>query len=349
MTNAADGGFVFDRTFNMAAGPGVKPGDELLLGDEVDCVVTEEALKKVSTGWTLKFYCELQHLLKPDIVKVKYNFKDGEISGELLGSRLLWALGFKADRMYMIDRVNCYGCSKDPHKDPRIDPASLKTPRKFEQIAIERRYDGKEIVLNKGSNDVVEGFTFKELMKYVPSAPAEKLREQTEREALRLLAVLVRHADNKSENQAIVCNGKTNAAGGCDGDVSLYIHDMGLTFGLGFHEDWSASKSNYQDWRDAEVWADPETCRGLIGVSVEGEMEEPLIREQGRVFLVKLLRAFSDGPEGRKRVEAWFRSGRAEQRFGTIKQWSDTFYRKLDQIEFPLGPEHGDFSCPEKF
>src|SRR5438128_712187 len=50
---------------------------------------------------------------KRDEVKVKYGRDNGEVYGEVAATRLLWALGFGADRMYPV-RVVCRGCPPDP-------------------------------------------------------------------------------------------------------------------------------------------------------------------------------------------------------------------------------------------
>jgi len=46
-------------------------------------------------------------------VKVKYG-GTGEIPAEIAGTSLLRALGFGADRMYVVPRVRCYGCPRFP-------------------------------------------------------------------------------------------------------------------------------------------------------------------------------------------------------------------------------------------
>ena len=61
-------------------------------------------------GTTAKFDCVL-----PDgeVVKVKYGHT-GEIHAEVAATRLLSALGFGADRMFLIPRLRCYGCLRNP-------------------------------------------------------------------------------------------------------------------------------------------------------------------------------------------------------------------------------------------
>src|SRR5438128_213869 len=68
--------------------------------------ITCDFVHKQLGGASPKFPCRL-----PDgaELKVKYGGTNGEVYGEVAASRLLWALGFGADRMYSV-RVICHGC-----------------------------------------------------------------------------------------------------------------------------------------------------------------------------------------------------------------------------------------------
>src|SRR5262245_8944292 len=78
-------------------GPGAFAFHATVLCDYVD--------KKLG-GNSPKFVCAIG---KDDQVKVKFGRSNGEVFGEVLATRLLWALGFGADRMYPVD-VICRGC-----------------------------------------------------------------------------------------------------------------------------------------------------------------------------------------------------------------------------------------------
>ena len=66
-----------------------------------------------------------------DEVKVKFGGANGEVYGEVLATRLLWALGFGADRMYPVNVV-CRGCPDEfggtrlPNGDSRFNPAVIE-------------------------------------------------------------------------------------------------------------------------------------------------------------------------------------------------------------------------------
>jgi hypothetical protein len=61
------------------------------------------------SGASPKFSCLLG---QDDELKVKYGGANAEVYGEVLATRLLWALGFGADRMYSV-RVICKGCPRE--------------------------------------------------------------------------------------------------------------------------------------------------------------------------------------------------------------------------------------------
>src|SRR5262249_52192049 len=63
-------------------------------------------LQKALGGHSPKFAC----VIPPnDELKVKFGRDNGEVYAEVAASRLFWALGFYAERMYPI-RVDCRGC-----------------------------------------------------------------------------------------------------------------------------------------------------------------------------------------------------------------------------------------------
>src|SRR5689334_21855771 len=74
-------------SMDLRAGP---PGRGSFLPDElVTCTYTPHVRK----GGTPKFHCQLPD---GDVIKVKYGTNNGEVYGEVLATRLLWALGFGA-------------------------------------------------------------------------------------------------------------------------------------------------------------------------------------------------------------------------------------------------------------
>jgi hypothetical protein len=75
-----------------------------------NALVTCDYVEAKLSGTSRKFDCAIS---KDDVVKVRYGRDNAEVEGAVLASRLLWALGFGADRVYPV-RVVCRGCSPDP-------------------------------------------------------------------------------------------------------------------------------------------------------------------------------------------------------------------------------------------
>ncbi len=98
-----------------------------------------------SVGWTVKFDCALGG---GEVVKVKYGHNSVEVFGEVAATRLLSALGFGSDRMYVVHSVTCRGCPLHPYpKIPlldalRQDPGHEVT---FDMVTIERKLPGRPV------------------------------------------------------------------------------------------------------------------------------------------------------------------------------------------------------------
>lgn len=167
------------------------------------------------SGHSPKFFCSVA----PDkVVKIKYGSDNGEIYGEVLGTRLLWALGFGADAMYPV-RVTCRGCSVDPFKQG----GRTTSERRFDAAVAERPMPGREI--ERGGKS---GWKWPELDLV---SEADGGAPVAHRDALKLLAVLMQHTDTKEEQQRLVCldPGRDDATT-CERPFMM-IADVGLTFG----------------------------------------------------------------------------------------------------------------------
>jgi hypothetical protein len=262
-------------------------------------------------GTTAKFDCVL-----PDgeVVKVKYGHT-GEIHAEVAATRLLSALGFGADRMFLIPRLRCYGCLRNPFyavvaldyvRAREVVTGSIPDERytDFEWVAVERRFDGIEV-----ETEAQEGWSWFELDAVDPAHGANR----TERDALRLLAMFLAHWDNKAANQRLVVRPEPFA----------YIHDLGATFG--------PNKLDLDGWQQAPVWSDRATC----SVSMKrfpyggGTFPDARISEAGRELLVRQLSALDD-----QQVLALFTAARFTDFDPStdVKAWAETFWSKVQQI-----------------
>jgi hypothetical protein len=235
-----------------------------------------------------------------DQIKVKYGRDNAEVYGEMLGTRLLWALGFGADRMYAV-RVICRGC-----------PASIKagTPmpsgdRLFDPATVERKAAGHEM-----ESYANQGWGWPELDHVSAEAGGAPIGQ---RDALKLLAVIIQHSDSKPEQQRLVCldPGPRPAP---DSDVPcahpfMLVQDLGLTFGrtdIFFHKE---NYVNVERWAGTSVWVAGEPCVGNLYKPFLGTLERPAISEQGRKFLSDLLAQLSD-----EQIRDLFMSARVDLR-----------------------------------
>jgi hypothetical protein len=262
--------------FDFTANP---PGG-FAVADDVDCEFTVQKL----TGRTQKFHCQL-----PDgrIVKVKYGAANGELQAEIAGTRLLQALGFRADDMFVVHSVRCAGCPRFPfaallcHQTTGIEPLCFhdamdpQRVRVVEPVVIERRLPGTVI---EATDD--QGWSWFELDRVDPVKGGST---RAEVDALRLLAVVLAHWDNKGPNQRLICpEGQQLPDGGCREPVAI-IQDLGATFG--------PDRVDLQNWRAVPVWRDPRTCAvSMKSLPFGGAtFEDRTISEKGRQMLAGLL------------------------------------------------------------
>src|SRR5688572_18749030 len=86
-----------------------------------------------------------------DELKVKYGGANGEVYGEVLATRLLWALGFGADAMYPV-RVICRGCPRALNGNTLEDGNTLENTGHFvfDPASIERKMPGAEFPGDEG-------------------------------------------------------------------------------------------------------------------------------------------------------------------------------------------------------
>ena len=161
-------------------------------------------LPGAAEGTAPKFDCVLR---SGEVVKVKYGRFFGESFAEIAASRLLTALGFGADRMYWIPHVRCEGCPPFPfhtvwlldllHAREAIEPHLVgDRSTDFEWAAVERKHEGETI-----KSDDSKGWAWYELDQIDPARGATR----AEVDALRLVAMLLAHWDNKASNQRLVC------------------------------------------------------------------------------------------------------------------------------------------------
>lgn len=253
-------------------------------GDEVVCRFSLAAVN----GTTPKFNCELP---SGELLKIKYGRRNPELHAEVAASRLLTALGFMADHMFVVRRVRCAGCPRLPFQSLRclarvgLPAACMPGGTDYDRIV---DFD-VAVVERKLQGDVIEafddqGWAWFELDRIDPakggSTPAEV-------DAFRLMAVFLAHWDNKGANQRLICPPDADRADGSCAEPLAIMQDLGATFG--------PLKVDLHNWRRLEIWKDASTCT----VSMEhlpwggGTFPERSISEAGRRLLLGQLEQLS--------------------------------------------------------
>lgn len=294
-------------SLDMRAGPG---GAGAFQPNEI---VTCDNVERRLSGSSPKFACALA---PGDVVKVRYGTDNEEVQGSALATRLLWALGFAADRVYPV-QVRCRGCTADPwHKPERVAGDRVFTP-----AVIERPPDGYELTDDQGK----PGWKFSEL-DLVEETQGGASRAQ--RDALKLLAVFMQHTDTKSEQQRLLClPGGLTAGGRCDRPV-LMLHDVGLTFGRA--NTWNQAHKgsvNLDRWMTTPIWKDAGGCVGNLSKSMTGSLGDPDISEAGRQFLANLLVQLSD-----QQLADLFDIAGVARAGAPVAQWVAAFKQKRNEI-----------------
>jgi hypothetical protein len=292
--------------------------------DEVACNFVFETVG----GTTPKFNCQL-----PDgqVVKIKYGRVNEELYTEVAASRLLSALGFGSDRMFVVRGVKCSGCPTYPFVALRcaewigLRGMCLAAGLKFgdeaalNYVAIERPLPGRRIEAFDG-----QGWAWYELEKIDPARGGSPLSEV---DALRLLAVILAHWDNKSGNQRLICPPGADRPDGSCAAPFAFMHDVGATFG--------PTKLDLVNWRRVPVWKDPRTCTvSMRSLPWNGAtFPDRQISEGGRQMLLGLIDQLSAA-----QLEELFTGSRmtafdavsAESR--DPREWVRAFQNKVRQL-----------------
>lgn len=290
---------------------------------EVACDYSDAPL----SGATPKFDCDLGG---GDVAKVKYGRKNGEVYTEVGASRLLWALGFGADRMYPV-RVTCRHCPIEPwwwRLERRVEE------KRYPLASIERRLPGKKIQSRED-----EGWSWRELDEGTGTAGGELA---THRDALKLLMVFLQNSDNKAPNQRLLClpeGVQTDAAGNetCSQPFA-FVSDLGVAFGKAAF--FNTSKNDLRAWEGEAIWRDSTQCVGNLKRAMTATLKHPRISEAGRRFLSDLLGRLSD-----KQIADLFTAARVDRRHEDpeknrpMADWVRVFKDKRDQIARARCPE----------
>jgi hypothetical protein len=287
--------------------------------DVVECVFTTEQVG----GTTPKFYCRLADGRE---LKVKYGGSNPELPAEVAATRLLAALGFGADRMFVVRAVRCAGCPPFPFRALRCyqrtgwsaclaGGGDGRRVREFRSAVIEERLPGRKI---EGHED--QGWSWYELAQVDESAGGAS---RAELDAFRLLAVLLAHWDNKGANQRLLCPAGDEP---CARPLAM-MQDVGATFG--------PTKVDLTNWTRARIWTDPRACTiSMADMPWHGAtFPDHQVSEAGRRFLLELLEPLSDA----QLTDLFVSSGvtahdQISARARDPQAWVEVFRDKVGQI-----------------
>ena len=272
-------------------------------------------------------------------LRIKYG-RSPEVPSEVASAKLLHVLGFGSDNVRLVEKVRCYGCPAEPFVTMKtlglagaeklyskvMNPKEFKD---FEWAAVERRHFGRAI-----ETEDLEGWAFFELDLI---DPAKGGAPQPHVDALRLLAVMLAHWDNKSENQRLVCLSEKDwpDGGKCSRPFAM-LQDIGAA--------WGPRKVDLPEWEKAPIWSDRASCTtSMDALPYHGATFKPTkITEAGRKHLAGLLSQLSD-----RQLGDLFQSARFDQPTGLVglhstpvAEWVRVFKKKV--VEISGGP-----SCPQ--
>jgi len=294
-------------------------------------------------GKSRKFRC-----LLPDgeELKVKYSIKgkkdNAEVRTETLGSRLLNAFGFGSDRIHIVSKIRCFGCSLDPFKDD-VDDSSKLNPdfskyTDFEFVALERKFPGQEIKNEKGNT----GISIQEMGLADENKGGSS---PTEIGALYLMMAFLTHTDNKADNHQLLCvDGKDE---NCKAYRSI-IHDSGVIMGgrfrlfdrkkgILFVPAFTSKALHFNEWNGSKIWDDKNDLTDCkLGMKADPSMPNLNMRisESSRKMVVEMLQQISD-----KQLRDLFNGikiqefSRLNEEDRDVEKWVQLFRKRQSTIE----------------
>jgi hypothetical protein len=296
--------------------------------------------KESPTGATPKFNCSNE---TDKGLKVKYEPSSDEVYGEVMSSRLLTGIGYKADENYMV-RVECEDCPREPwfyiksKTQPiqtGLDKATYgefgfeKDNRVYVPATIEKKYAKTEVVTFKK-----EGFSFGEMFDY----EGVTKQEQIYRDGLGIMAAFLQNADTKSANQRLYCP-EANITQDKDGKPSCtqavgMMQDLGYSFGRGRYLLLQPSKTDLEGWKKGPIWDNPDTCTVKVNTDFGSTIGTQKVSPESKNFIAGLLNQMSD-----MQIHDLFSNAKPYLNYpmgsdykAITQEWVDTFKSKRAEI-----------------
>lgn len=330
------------------------------------CDFIEPTMDDIPGGRTPKFSCNAIIDGKPTNLKIKYDpahqLLDGrygkanrEVYGEVLATRLLWAAGFGADKVYTV-KVTCKNCPRDPWtyirkklnildlQDRWIQYVRLDLLNNYtwdqklpaldiNYAVVEVKHPGKKIT----SSASEFGWNWSELYEH----QADPVPQTLGRDTLTIMAAFIDHMDNKASQQRLVClDGKGATVATCQSPLMM-IQDAGSSFGNGwapFQGDVSLNKVDLDKWVKLSLWADKKQCLVQIHGAPNASFRTTWkVTDEARAKLAAVLNKISDQQLLDLFTAARVQVGSVDNK--TPEQWVNGFKTKLkrDLIDTQCG------------
>jgi hypothetical protein len=342
----------------LVAGRDLRKGPENKLFTEheqaMECRFMEPDPKDPPGGRTPKFGCAFGAGDDSKILKVKYDpyfnqvgktpgKRNLEVYGEILSTRLMWALGFPADNIYTV-RATCLNCPPDPWlylrkksnildaKDkafgfvrPELLESSAwleRSNRPFHPAVVEVKYKADAIVSGQ-----TEGWGWREMFEHMANPDVQR----PQREALTILMAFINHMDNTAAQQRLVCE-KSSWNGKNCGKPILMVQDAGSNFGNGWaplQGDTRLNKVDVEKWRQLSVWKDLPKCVAHVQGAPNASFRDGWqVSDKGREFLANLMTKLS-----RNQIRDLFTAARIVMTGPevSIDEWVDAFMTKMNR------------------
>lgn len=228
---------------------------------------------------------------KGDELRVKYflgsspSARHREMFTETVVSHLFWALGIPVDRVYMPASVRCFGCGLDPDRQSR--PDSTRTPREFRFASIERRYEGKQINVDRKrgwmglGGGYSHGFAFGELEGLATQSPQRRIDTEVLVTALNIVAY---NSPSSYQNELVCRPGKWDKETGVCTESVAYVQDVGGTLGgekamaipgIPKSEMKDHPRGDWPTFSQGRVFRDAAQCRLTHDIAGVEQLSEP--------------------------------------------------------------------------
>jgi hypothetical protein len=325
-----------------------KKGESIKV-DDVKVVIKKDKFGQKSASLYPRDDTKNEHEIKADHFKVKYlkppfpshNPRFNEVFTGVATTRLMWVLGFPADRIYPAGASNCIGCTDDPFDHKLTDnKASLKdAPTDFKIVSAERELPFDEINPNDD-----ETWSWSDAAKFYSDGEWSH-QQRVEYDAYRLALGLIHYYNALPQQNRLDCAEWQQAEAGhskvCVRPL-FYVHDLGSTFGkkrnaldlLGTNP-----RGNFAAWESQTVFLNGDNCElraTLLGdKQVLKESQDLMIQRLSRLdreTVKSIFRVARFDVMDQEQIKGLHSKGTQNVGEAALDEWTDTFMKRIAEI-----------------